>query len=86
MFRFSRVKREHDKSQQIINSISNEIIQKKLIEINENESCRNQREIDDDDDAIRSKKNTVIEILLRNHHEISHEQIRDEVITVMIGK
>lgn len=32
------------------------------------------------------KTKTVIEILLSHYHEIPHEQIRDELVTILIGK
>jgi len=51
-----------------------------------NQNANNEKKVETDDDDICRKTKTVIEILLGNYHEMSHEQIRDELVTIMIGK
>lgn len=51
-----------------------------------NQSVENEKKIETEDELIFRKTKTVIEILLGHYHEISHEQIRDELVTIMIGK
>lgn len=85
LFRFSSVKREHDRSQKVINELTDEIIKKKIIELNQNiNSCEKKIQRDNEDCCPKSK--TVLEILLGSSHKMDHEQIRDEIVTVMIGK
>ncbi|KAF0770087.1 cytochrome P450 4C1-like [Aphis craccivora] len=83
LFRLSSVNQKHDQSQKIINDFTDEIINKKLDEMNQNSN--NEKKVETDDDDICRKTKTVIEILLGNYHEMSHEQIRDELVTIMIG-
>jgi len=84
LFRLSSVNQKHDQSQKIINDFTDEIINKKLDELNQN--ANNEKKVETDDEDICRKTKTVIEILLGNYHEMSHEQIRDELVTIMIGK
>jgi len=84
LFQLSSVKQKHDQSQKIINEFTDEIINKKLDELNRNAINKNKVETGDEDVCRKTK--TVIEILLGNYHEMSHEQIRDELVTIMIGK
>lgn len=51
-----------------------------------NQNANNEKKVETDDDDICRKTKTVIEILLGNYHEMSHEQIRDELVTIMIGE
>jgi len=51
-----------------------------------NQNSNNEKKVETDDDDICRKTKTVIEILLGNYHEMSHEQIRDELVTIMIGE
>lgn len=51
-----------------------------------NQNANNEKKVETDDDDNCRKTKTVIEILLGNYHEMSHEQIRDELVTIMIGK
>ncbi|XP_026809782.1 cytochrome P450 4C1-like isoform X1 [Rhopalosiphum maidis] len=83
LFRLSSVNKKHDQSQKIINDFTDEIINKKLDELNQN--ANNEKKVETDDEDISRKTKTVIEILLGNYHEMSHEQIRDELVTIMIG-
>ncbi|XP_001948141.4 cytochrome P450 4C1-like [Acyrthosiphon pisum] len=83
LFQLSSVKKKHDQSQKIINEFTDEIIKKKLDELNQNANNKNKVETDDEDVCRKTK--TVIDILLENYHEMSHEQIRDELGTIMIG-
>jgi len=46
----------------------------------------NEKKLKPEDEEICRKTKTVIEILIGNYHEMSHEQIRDELVTIMIGK
>lgn len=84
LFRFSSFYKKHDECQKIINEFTDEIINKKINELNENLDNEKNEKIGDED--IRQKMKPVIEILIGNYHEMSHKQIRDEVVTVMIGK
>lgn len=77
------MKTKHDRSQNIINKFTDEIIERKSMEINQN--ADNGNKIINDND-VYSKSRTVIEILLGHFNEMSHEQIRDEIVTIMIGK
>lgn len=86
LFRLSSVKQKHDQSQKIINKFIDEIIAQKLNEMNVNNSGDENKSLADDEDIYPRKTKTLIEILLGNYHEMSHEQIRDELATIMIGK
>lgn len=85
LFRLSSVKKQHDDSQKIINEFTDEIIKAKIEELNKNADDEKMVENNDEDDICRKTK-TVIEILIENYHEMSHAQIRDELVTIMIGK
>lgn len=85
LFRLSSVHQKLDESQKIINEFTDEIINKKLDELNQNANDVKTEEPGDDENICRKLK-TVIEILLGNYHEMSHDQIRDELVTIMIGK
>ncbi|KAF0767926.1 cytochrome P450 4C1-like [Aphis craccivora] len=84
LFRFSSVKRKHDRSQKIINEFTNEIIKKKIIEFTQNIN-NSVIKIEKDDENVCRKPKTVLEILLGSSHKMNHEQIRDEIVTIMIG-
>lgn len=77
------MKKEHDRRQEIINRFVDDMIKKKIIEFKQNTSTEDK--MNTNDDEMYFKKNTVMEILIENYYEMSHEQIRDEVITIMIG-
>lgn len=79
------MKREHDRSQKIINELTDEIIKQKIIELTQNRN-NNEKKIERDNEDCCPKPNTVLEILLGSSHKMDHEQIRDEIVTVMIGK
>lgn len=67
----------------LINKFTDEIIKKKLSEIQQN---IDKRKIEtDEEDIFCQKTKTVIEILLENYHKMSYEQIRYELVTIMIG-
>lgn len=74
----------HNQSQKAINKFTDEIINKKMYELNQNDQYSEELEVESDN--IFQKPKTVIEILLGNYHEMTHEQVRDELITIMIGK
>jgi hypothetical protein len=78
------VKYKHDRSQKIINEFTDEIIKKKIIEFTKNIK-NSQIKIEKDDEDCCPKSKTVLEILLGSSHKMDHEQIRDEIVTVMIG-
>lgn len=82
LFRLSSVYKRHNRCQKIINEFTDEIINKKIDELRQNVKDINEL---DAEDNIGRKMKTVIEILLGNYHEMSHEQIRDELVTIMIG-
>lgn len=90
LFKFSSICKKHDRSHKIINEFADEIINKRIAELNLNDGDDDRKTVaeddDDDDDGHCRRSKSLIEILLGNHHEMSHEQIRDELITVMIGK
>lgn len=76
--------RVHSRCQKAIYDFTDEIIKKKAIELNQN--AHNEKRSEEEDDGIFQRPKTVIEILLGNQHKMSHEQIRDELVTIMIGK
>lgn len=84
LFRLSSVHQKHNHSQEIINEFTDEIIKEKIDELNKNSN--NDKKVELGDDDVCRKMKTVIEILLENYHEMSHNQIRDELVTIMIGK
>lgn len=79
------MKREHDRSQKIINKLTDEIIKQKIIELSQNINSSEKTTERDNEDCCQKSK-TVLEILLGSSHKMDHEQIRDEIVTVMIGK
>ncbi|XP_050542875.1 cytochrome P450 4C1-like isoform X2 [Daktulosphaira vitifoliae] len=83
IFQFSTLKHKHDRSHKIINEFTDNIIKSKLAEIQKNKECINNDEIEQKNISTKSK--TFIEILLQNFQNMSHKQIRDEIITIMIG-
>lgn len=60
-----------------------ETIQNKIKEFYQN--AENEKTTQEEDNLTFCRTKTVIEILLEHYHEISHEQIRDELITILIG-
>jgi len=89
LFQFSSVSKKHDQSQKIINEFTDEIINNKIAELNRIDANREKKvktHVDDDDNDTFRKTKTVIEILLGHYYEMSHAQIRDELVTIMIGK
>lgn len=82
LFQFSSVYRKHNKCQKIVNEMISDIIKKKMNEIIQN--VDDKKTLDTDNYMCRKAK-PVIEILLEHHHEMSYEQIRDEIVTIMIG-
>ncbi|VVC25919.1 Cytochrome P450,Cytochrome P450, E-class, group IV [Cinara cedri] len=85
LFKWSKVSQKHDQSQQIINEFTDEIINEKFSKLNQNTEGNHKRNLETDDEVIGRKMKTVIEILLENYHGMSHKQIREELITIMIG-
>jgi len=84
LFQFSSIKRKHDHSQEIINQFTDEIIKKNILEVNE---LRSENGVNPDDEDIGRTTKTLTEIFLENSHDnMSLEQIRDELVTVMIGE
>lgn len=79
------MKREHDRSQKIINKLTDEIIKQKIIELTQNIN-NSEKNIEGDNEDYCSKSKTVLEILLGSSHKMDYEQIRDEIVTIMIGK
>lgn len=84
LFRLSTVYKKHDEAQKIITEFIDEIIKEKIKELNQIVNVPN--DILQTEDGINRKMKTVIEILLENYHKMSHEQLRDELVTIMIGK
>lgn len=78
------MKRKHDRSQEIINSFVDDMIKKKLNEFNQNASTKDKMNTDVDCETY-SKHHTFMDILLENSHEMSLKQIRQEIVTIMIG-
>lgn len=85
VFKLSSVRRKHDQSHRIINEFADEIINKRMADLNRNDGV-DKRTTTTDDDGEDRKPKSFIEILLETRSEMSHEQMRDELITVMIGK
>lgn len=67
-----------------MNEFTDEIINKKLAELNQYNN--NEKKIETGNEDVFRKTKTVIEILLENYHEMSREQIRHEIVTIMIGE
>lgn len=85
LFGFSSVKRQHDRSQKIINEFVDEIIKSEIVGLNQNKrACETDTDTHDEDCG--RKIQTIVEILLRNPHGMSYQQIRNEIITILIGK
>jgi len=84
LFRLSSLSRKHDRSQLIINQMVDDIIKNKLHEFIQNANNKNNLE-ENNDEYICRKPKSVVEILIENYHEMSHKQIRDEIVTIMIG-
>lgn len=85
LYYFSSIKRKHDRSRKIINEYVEEIIKSKLIELSKNDKPY-ELNMETNDEAFDQKKPTIIEILLQHAHYMSHEQIRGEVVTILLGK
>jgi len=84
LFQFSSIKKKHDRSQKIINEFTDEIIKTKIVELNNSGS---ENGVNADDDDIGQNTKTLTQIFLENSHEnMTLEQIRDELVTVMIGE
>ncbi|XP_022172371.1 cytochrome P450 4C1-like isoform X2 [Myzus persicae] len=83
LFQFSSIKRKHDRSQKIINEFTDEIIRTKIVELDKSGS---KNDVNSNDDENERNTETLTKIFLENSHEnMSLEQIRDELVTVMIG-
>ncbi|XP_050434190.1 cytochrome P450 4V2-like [Adelges cooleyi] len=81
LFSLSSKKHEQRNSQHLMHKFVNGVIQKKKVETNEKaktmiNGCR-------DEDCSYQKVKSLIEILLANEHQISHEEMRDELITII---
>ncbi|XP_025192993.1 cytochrome P450 4C1 isoform X5 [Melanaphis sacchari] len=85
LFQFSSVKKKHDRSQTIIYEFTDEIIKAKIVELNKSGSKNDMNKDFDDNKDIGRNTETLTKIFLENSHEMSLEQIRDELVTVMIG-
>lgn len=84
LFQFSSIKRKHDRSQKIINEFTDEIIRTKIVELDKSGS---KNDVNSNDDDNERNTETLTKIFLENSHEnMSLEQIRDELVTVMIGE
>lgn len=84
LFQFSSFKHKHDRSQKIINEFIDDIISKKINELGVQTNKVNHEECDKD--IIVRRPKSFIEILFENYHGMTHKQIRDEIVTIMIGK
>lgn len=80
LYQRSSVRVKHDRSQKIINEIVEGIIDKKFAELNWNDVDDN----NNSEDASRTPK-SVIESLLGHYPVMSREQIRNELVTILIG-
>lgn len=60
-----------------------EIIKSKFVELNQIE---NSVQIITDDENVYQTPKTILEILLQNSDEISLKQIRNEIVTIIVGK
>lgn len=49
-----------------------------------NQNVDDKKTLDTENDDMCRKAKPAIEILLK-HHEMSYEQLRDEIVTIMIG-
>lgn len=83
LFHLSTFKYQHDRSQKIINEFTDDIIKQKINELKQNYDDEKKPTLNGED--VCQKMKTFIEVLLGNYHKLSHEQIRDELITIMIG-
>lgn len=60
-----------------------DLIIKKVNEFKQNNNGENEVKNNVDEPYLKSK--TIIEILIENYHVMSFDQIRDEVITIIVG-
>ncbi|XP_050444443.1 cytochrome P450 4C1-like [Adelges cooleyi] len=81
LFQFSSLKRKHDISQSKIFNFIDDLVQRKNTELKNN--INNQEEYNDECIGLKSK--SFIEIMLENENQLTFNQLRDEIITVIIG-
>ncbi|XP_050436889.1 cytochrome P450 4c21-like isoform X2 [Adelges cooleyi] len=81
LFQLSSFKRKHDISQSKIYNFTEDLIQKKNTELKNNTNSQGEH----NEECIGLKSKSLIETLLENEHQMPLKQIRDEIITIMIG-
>lgn len=85
LFSLSSKKEQQRNSQHSIHKFVDDLIQNKQVELNEIDKTTITGSGDADFSCYQKPK-TLIEILLANHHRMSSKEIRDELMTIMIGK
>ncbi|XP_050426995.1 cytochrome P450 4C1-like [Adelges cooleyi] len=81
IFQLSSLKRKHDISQLKIYNFIDDLVQRKITGLKNN--INNLEEHNEESIGLKSK--SFIEIMLENGHQMTFNQLRDEIITVMIG-
>ncbi|XP_050440094.1 cytochrome P450 4C1-like [Adelges cooleyi] len=81
LFSLSSKKHEQRNSQHLMHEYVNDLIQKKKVELNEKDKstingCR-------DEGCSYQKPKYLIEILLANEHQVTHKEMKDELITII---
>lgn len=83
LFHFSSVKRNYDRCVKCVIEFVDEIIKSKIVQLNR---TGNLVQVNTDDGDVYQTPKTILEILLQHSHEMSLKQLRDEIITIIIGK
>lgn len=70
----------------VLHDFTDEIISTKIAELKRNEIyMENVSDTTTDNDNFCRKPKTIIEVLLEHSHEMPHEQLRDELFTIISG-
>lgn len=83
LFCFSSLKRDYDRRIKLIIEYVDELISSKIAE---SDRIGSSAQINSEEENIYKTPTTVLEILLQNAHKMSYKQIRDEILTILIGK
>ncbi|XP_050433546.1 cytochrome P450 4C1-like isoform X3 [Adelges cooleyi] len=81
LFQLSTYKRKHDISQNKIYNFIDDLVQRKKTELRNRINSQGEH----NEECMGLKCKSFIEILLENEHQMSFQQLRDEIITTIIG-
>ncbi|XP_050444343.1 cytochrome P450 4C1-like [Adelges cooleyi] len=79
LFQFSTYKRKHDISQNTIYNFIDDLVQRINTELKNNKNSQGEH----NEECMGFKSKSFIEILLENEHQMTFNQIRDEIITII---